>query len=338
MTIISQIRASLAHVTPSQSVRQFYSGMIYKKSLPQDFTTLTNSLQTLGTSDAMLGILLIHYLMKNIGYQNDNSLKFVLDNMGVINGIPHTNPNVLIPNGGFLVYHTSALALYKYATDLSYRTDKWILNNGYNNWKLDSRYQFGGVLITNGTEYISQFRTYDESLETMRCFLEFWILYGIPDALATAKILTDTVLETAWSKTLNIFQYHFTGGEPSMETESAGIWALLTKLDSFFNFATNYQSKIDSDAWNKFLINAWASPLWNGYNVDHVPLRHESRGPETAMTALMFQSCHSPNHNHPSNYPLRVIEEVCCDRDSRHRENRSSKLRSRRYREYFRKC
>lgn len=299
------MRSCLPNTTATESQFQFYTNTLFKNASVADFTTLTNALMTVPSASRPLPtcvrdwtqLMFLHYIMKPFGYENVDAIKYVLDQIEILpNGIPVTMMTSALPpagDKGYSMYDPFMIPLYKYAQRLSYQTDKWNAGVGYTAIKAGSLYQTGGCLYTDGVMGYDFNRTYDEALETMRTFLEFYIQYGITDALATARSVADYAVSRSWHVIDKVFRYQMSDSQTGgylIECESAGIWALLLKLDSFSGFQNlaNYQEKINSDLWNKFFKNGWATPLWCGYFVDHTPARGESRGYETAMTATLL--------------------------------------------------
>ena len=121
------------------------------------------------------------------------------------------------------MYDTSSASVYEWAKFLNYQTAKWDVNKAYAEFKANANLTTGGVLYTSGVlggwvAYVQYPRTYDECLETARCFMEFYMRYGIADALVSAKTMADWAVAHCWNGT--IIGYTSLGGIEVASLES----------------------------------------------------------------------------------------------------------------------
>jgi len=301
-TIIEQIRASLPHINPSNSIEEFYVGNIFQNvpnsSTAQDFTNLVNTMLNNAVANPkvswLAGILELHYLGSYQGYEVAPAIQAVLDMMPAVNYVPGTSWEQNIPTPDYLwtMHHSFAAIIYMYADLLNYQTAKWDKTQAYNEFKANSFWNVGGVLECS---HIGGFaipygpRGYDETLETARTFMEFYLHYGITDALNCAKTLVDFLVANLYIN--GIFMYAL--GWHGIEVETPGIWMLLMKYDALSGYSyPNLATMLDSDVWEKALAQGWSSPIW--YNesccTNHLQSYHWPRIDGTLKIGMGFHA------------------------------------------------
>jgi len=185
--------------------------------------------------------------------------KTILDNNPLTGYLPVTYQN-------FRCSDRFMLSLFRYATKLNYRLDKWKLTDAYNDFKGIYNIAQKPFLTCSppSTYYCIGYgpRWYDESAETLDIFLKFYE-QGVTEAYTYAQTVWQYILTNLWDGYYFKYALNWNGMECEVQFHSIALrlrhyWAQMTN----FNFCL-------TDIWNRLLISKFGSPQWYLYGIRH---------------------------------------------------------------------
>jgi len=266
-----------------------YAGVLFNERTKADLETLIDNYVT---DEDWLNVLRWSVICKKLGIERESAIKAALDGLPMVGPLPWTTYY-----GGtnyFDVEQKFALLGYYYAEKYSYRLDKWNKTSAYSFFKGAINDAGHPVLFidANGDTWTISYgpRYYDESANTVQCFLVFYEL-GITDALDNALHWWNWINNNLWYQDTH---YKYALNWADYECEAGFFTKIVTNLKYYKTDLGNW-SRILADLQNRFVIDGWNSKQWCSSNgttyvvVHHYPSNSQRRLQNTigAWTTLL---------------------------------------------------
>ncbi len=209
--------------------------------------------------------------------ENETKIKWALNNATMVAGLPYTDSGS--GKNDFLVYYRGLLYGYYWANNYSYLQDKWNLTTAFNNFASAYNWTGHGFLwYVNSTYTVSISygpRYYDECAQTIACFLTFYDVCNVSEALTYAETEWAWLNNNLWNTNPTYgaphFQYSVGEGESpeGWECEAGSFLQVIAWL-KYLSPSVGNISRLMTDMSNRFIADKWYSPQWT-YDTSSFP-------------------------------------------------------------------
>ena len=240
----------------TESIATVYLGTMFGK------TNMTDLQNAIAASESWQDVLMWSAITIKYGMENETKIKWALNNATMVNGLPDDSDE-----GYFQVSQRGLLYGYYWADKYSYLQSKWNTVGAFNNFSDAYDYTGHGFLWymspTWTFVYMDNPRYLDECAQTLGCFLVFYDVCNVSEAL--------TYAETEWAY-INNNMWYAGGvyGDPHFQYKatdegyecSGGAFLQIIGWLKYCSSDVGNISRLITDMSNRFIIDKWLSPQW----------------------------------------------------------------------------
>ncbi|HXX87958.1 MAG TPA: hypothetical protein VEH86_05885 [Candidatus Acidoferrum sp.] len=246
-----------------------YTQVVLSHATTSDLATMISNLDS---ANDWSDILRYSAICKKLNIEQRQAINDALGNFTMCGSLPNTEGT-----GGYTPVFSPedkwALFGYWYANSSwaqSYNssiTAKWNITAAYDqfdsavNYSVSTGPHFGLPLYIypDGTGLTETNRYYDECASTIDCYLIFYAMLNVSDALNKAVYWWSYLCSTHWNSAYQFFQY--TPTDVLYECEAGFFFKIVGLLKYYYPNLGNWSYVIE-DICNRFLSKEWNSPQW----------------------------------------------------------------------------
>jgi len=279
-TLASTIESLINNINFTADLDTAYMGLGFGVDTLQSFQSMVDALP----SSQWSTILYWYAVLDKFNVANQTTIERALDAASML---PNGLPDETVDSDGnpcFLIYDRYLIYGYYWANEYQYDQSKWNLTQAYSSF--DAAVTYSQTHYTTpplwiyGDDTAKPFsgRYYDETGESLDCYLEFY-KFGVTQALNKAAALWNFENSYYW----NGSYYGYTGANCLFECEAGGFEQIIWKLFDYDPSIPNVQNLI-TDINTRYLNSLWNSPQWLDYVVQHANANPQRRLENTQMS------------------------------------------------------
>lgn len=217
--------------------------------------------------------------IKRYNYFNTTTIEWMLDNIDMTS--EGSLPITYAATSVFSTYDRWIFDFYNWSDVLDYQESKWNITKAYDTMRYILYNCSTDPTVTYKADHVIPFnytglniRYYDECAQSIDCFLRFYYMFNITEALTCAEDIWIWINNNLWNDSTGHFTYNLAGGNDRYECEAGGFLQIITKLYYYDPYIGNI-SRLVEDTYNRFLISKWGSPQWTHGSTEYYVVLHE---------------------------------------------------------------
>jgi hypothetical protein len=284
--LITNLMGLVDRINWTESITTAYLGMLFGK------TNMTDLQNIIATSTSWQDVLSWSAITIKYGIENETKIKWALNEATMVAGLPNATQE--LGYDSYMVHNRGALYGYYWADKYSYLQSKWNTTTAFNNFA--SAYNWTGhgflwYVNATFTETINYGpRYFDECAETLACFLIFYEMCNVSEALSYAETEWKYLNEHLW-KTDPTYGDFFTYAASWQGWEcSGGAFLQIIGWLKYLSPSVGNISRLITDMSNRYIMKRWYSPQWTYSDTSAFPaivVHMKDGNPERRLTSTI---------------------------------------------------